>query len=651
MKRYRLSAMLLVSAFAPQAFAASEYPSEQAYFQDFPVVLSASRLTQPLSEAPNAMTVIDRGMIAASGFRTIAELFRLVPGMYVGYDSGHLPFVSYHGTTDQYARRMQVLVDGRTVFLPPLGGVDWLDIPLHMDDIERIEVIRGPAAASYGANSLQGVISIITRDAASREGAAVTLTGGNGGIADASAHLGVHGDNLDYRLTLSNRVDDGYDLRVLNDGSETRQINLRGNYRFNTRDNLDFQLGYSDGTRGAGNLLRLTELFRDVRTSSDFQQFDWSRALSDGGELKLKYYHISRSYMDNSSQAIDKDEFQAHRHELGLQHTILMGDSNRLVWGGTARYDTAASTMLFKQPQSLQLLQVFAHDELRINHSLLVNLGAMFEDDGMGHQNLSPRASLNYHVTPDHTLRASASVAYRSPVMVEQSANTSYTVSRPFRSVGNLSPEKVSSREIGYLGEFRELGISVDARVYQDHVSDYIFLDPQPTAPLSFSFSNLYGAKFQGIEGTLKYRWSEQGHLVFNYSHQRASCAISGTMTMPAFMPLLQTYVDQCPFLVPPDSGSILLTEQLTPNLQVSAGYYHQEKVQVLDAQWPQNLMRRLDLRVAYAFGRQGVPGGGEVALAVQNALQDNYTEYSNVPQKSGFVANRRAYLTATLEF
>ena len=649
--RCRLHIFILSAGVICGSAWAADYPSEQDYFQELPIVLSASRLSQPISETPNAMTVIDREMIVASGFRNIADLFRLVPGMYVGYDDGHTPFASYHGTTDQYARRMQVLVDGRTVYLPPVGGVDWLDIPLHLDDIERIEVIRGPAAASHGANSLQGVISIITRDAASMNGAAVSLTRGSGGISDVSARLGESGDDLDYRVTLTNHMDDGHDLQVLNDSSSTRQINLRGNYRFNMQDSIDFQFGYSDGIRGMGNSLRATEPFRDANTLSDFQQLDWLRVLPDGGEFKLNYYHISRGYMDSSPLAIEKDNYRVHRHEIGLQHTMSIGDSSRIVWGGAARYDTIASTMLFKAPQSLQLFQIFAHDELRVMPSLLVNFGAMFEDDGMGNRNLSPRASLNYHVTPEHTLRAGASVAYRSPVMFEQRSNTSYTVSRSFRSVGALRPERVFSREIGYLGEFREMNFSLDARIYQDQVRDYIFLDPQPTAPLSFSFSNLYAANYQGFESTLKYHLSKQSNLIFNYAHQRASCATTGSMTMPRFAPTLQGYVDQCPLSVPSDSGSILLTEQSTPNLQFSAGYYHQEKVQVLDAQWPQALMRRLDMRVAYAFGRQSRPGGGEIALVVQNAFQDNYTEYSNVTQKAGFISNRRAYLTATLEF
>ena len=149
-------AIVLVSI---DVYAADDFLSEQAYLQDLPVVLSASRLSQPLSEAPNAMTVIDRQMIKASGFRTIPELFRLVPGMYVGNAGANTPIVSLNGISDQYSRRMQVLIDGRSVYLPPFGGVDWPDLPVMIDDIERIEVVRGPAAASHGTNSRAGSVS------------------------------------------------------------------------------------------------------------------------------------------------------------------------------------------------------------------------------------------------------------------------------------------------------------------------------------------------------------------------------------------------------------------------------------------------------------------------------------------------------------
>lgn len=181
---------LVLAAIACESAWAAISQDEQSFFQDIPIVLSASRLSQPVSDAPNAMTVIDREMIEASGFRSLPDLFRLVPGMFVGSYNGYTPIVAYHGTFDQYSRRMQVLVDGRSVYLPPFSYVNWEDIPLHIADIERIEVIRGTAAASHGANSSQGVINIITRDASAVHGASVSVLKGNGGISEIATHLG-----------------------------------------------------------------------------------------------------------------------------------------------------------------------------------------------------------------------------------------------------------------------------------------------------------------------------------------------------------------------------------------------------------------------------------------------------------------------------
>ena len=143
---------------------------EELYFdEEIPVVLTSSRLKQPITEAPTAMTIIDRKKIEQLGVREIAALFQLVPGMIVGFKSGNWPVVTYHGMSDQYSRRMQILIDGRAVYLPDVGGPDWSSLPLVIDDIERIEITRGSNAATYGSNSFLGIINIITRHSRSEE--------------------------------------------------------------------------------------------------------------------------------------------------------------------------------------------------------------------------------------------------------------------------------------------------------------------------------------------------------------------------------------------------------------------------------------------------------------------------------------------------
>jgi iron complex outermembrane receptor protein len=647
---YRLVAAVSCAALSTQGVLAADYPSEQEYFQEFPVVLSASRLSQPLSEAPNAVTVIDRAMIKASGFRTVPDLFRLVPGMYVGYETGHAPIVAYHGSTDKYSRRMQVLVDGRSIYLPPYSMVNWEDLPLHVADIERIEVVRGPAAASYGANSLQGVINIITRDAAVANGASASVARGNGGISDVSAHVGGTGNGLNYRATLAYRADNGFDTTLLNDRYATRLANLRASYHPGAADSIDLLLGYSEGVRGTGVAGRTTDPFGDIRTASNFQQITWLRALPQFDEIKVNYYHIYRNSRDYSLSPSTK--IVVHRHELELQHAVHSGANNRLVWGAGVRSDYANAPHAFSGSQSLRQSRLFAHDEWRMSESALLNVGAMLEDDGMGHRDTSPRASLNYHLTPQHTLRAGTSVAYRSPAMAEESIN----IPGQYLAQGGVRPEKVLSKEIGYLGDFSAIGTTVDAKAYYDRVSDIIFTDPSPLAPPAFDgkpygFGNLFSATYRGFEGTVKHKWGEGSNLTFNFSRQYASCSITGTLREPLFLPVLQEIVASCSSMVPRNSASVLLAQQVADNIQFSAGYYYQEKLQIINIPTPLS-MKRLDLRAARTFGRPEQSGGGEIALVVQDAFRNSYTEFADVPQTYGRVMfNRRVFLNASMGF
>lgn len=178
--------------------------------QEMPMVLSATRLKQAVADAPASMTIIDRQMISQSGIRELPELLKLVPGMVVGYESGWDAFVSYHGTSADKSRRMQVLVDGRSIYQPILAYVDWLGLPLELEDIDRIEVVRGPNAAAYGVNSFLGVVNIITRHPVDLPTVRAYSRVGSDGIQDnfvsASASKGV----ASWQLSASSRQDGGF---------------------------------------------------------------------------------------------------------------------------------------------------------------------------------------------------------------------------------------------------------------------------------------------------------------------------------------------------------------------------------------------------------------------------------------------------------
>ncbi|MEG1040289.1 MAG: TonB-dependent receptor [Pseudomonas sp.] len=220
--------------------------------QTLPQVLTATRLKQSPAAVPGSMTVLDNALIRASGARDIPELLRLVPGMMVGYSASNQPTVNYHGSNVSDARRMQVLIDGRSVYRAGLATVDWSDIPLAMEDIERIEVFRGPNTVSYGANALMAVVNILTRKPADSHGTRLKVTRGQRGINDWYASQGSGWEGGDLRLSLSGMQDDGFD-KTLNgqdyrDSRRLNRLNLSISHALASNQSLDWQFAAKEGS-------------------------------------------------------------------------------------------------------------------------------------------------------------------------------------------------------------------------------------------------------------------------------------------------------------------------------------------------------------------------------------------------------------------
>ncbi|MFJ2714589.1 TonB-dependent receptor plug domain-containing protein [Pseudomonas sp. NPDC087346] len=242
------SSLLLALLFSPVLQADDLFVDNEA----LPQVLTATRLKQTPAEVPGSMTVLDSELITASGARDISELLRLVPGMMVGNISGNQAAVNYHGTNASEARRMQVLIDGRSVYRAGLATVDWSDIPVAIEDIERIEVFRGPNTVSYGANALMAVVNIITRNPADSHGTRLKITRGQRGINDFYASQGTGWNGGDLRLSLSGQEDNGFDSdRSGADYRDSRRLNrfsLAVSHTLSDNQSLDWQLNAKDGT-------------------------------------------------------------------------------------------------------------------------------------------------------------------------------------------------------------------------------------------------------------------------------------------------------------------------------------------------------------------------------------------------------------------
>ncbi len=442
--------LLTASPLPLQAASAPGLPlSDDPFFAEVDEVLTASRLAQRPQDAPAAVFVIDREMIEASGAREIADLLRLAPGFIVASDGGNQRAVSSRGFVDSFGRRLQVLVDGRSVYTPFFGGLSWTDLPVAIDDIERIEVIRGPNGATYGANAFLGVVNIFTRHPDASQGVHARVAAGNIGYRQASFRHGLSHGPLELRYTLAHEQDDGFNIANDDeiDGKELGLATFDAVLKPGNRDRLRLQAGVKQGDLEEGGfdidpatgakLPTVEDPARTTRMSHVFGQLDWEHDLDDGNLFKVLGY----------VQQLDRDEDypqflpvghpdnpfpfgvdvgvllsrQETRYALEAQHLLQPAEDLRLAWGGELRRDEVDSPGYFGpgNPVDNTLVRLFGNLEWRATPEVTLNAGLMFEDYEISGSDVSPRVAVNYSPNDRHTFRAAASRSVRAPSMWE----------------------------------------------------------------------------------------------------------------------------------------------------------------------------------------------------------------------------------------
>lgn len=657
------AALLLIAGHA-----AAEPLSEDAFLDATPVVLTATRLAQTAATTPAAVSVIDRQMIDASGADRIEQLFRLVPGFQVGYQNGHRAAVAYHLLEDQFSRRMQVLVDGRSVYTPAFGGVPWADLPLTLDDIERIEVVRGPNVAAYGANAFLGTININTRHAALDRGTLLRATVGSDDLRDGVVRFGAGGERLDYRVTAAYHTDAG--LTGRHDGQHTRSASARADYRAGPGDSLSFQFGYSTGEREED-----TDFDGDAAAvypphsadmRSHYQQVVWLHAPQPDQELRVQFHHDVHRLRDSLisdplSLAPDLRipidySIDAERFDFELQQILNPGPSVRAAWGTGVRLDQVRSRHWFDRPDTLENWQyrLFGNLEWQPTPHLVGNLGAMLEETDLSDSGLSPRLGVNYTPVPGHTARLVLARAERFPFLLEQRARQRFQLVGPWYeqqlySLGDLRPEVIEAVELGYRYAPRPKRLTLDVKLYHERIEHLIGYTSRryEDIPLDPGFDIATKEDQDGHYAELK--------LMGNYDRAR----ITGVELDMDYRPragsrvwLAYAYTDidathftnQVEFRgsAPYHQLSVLLMQALTPRTSASAGFQYLSDIQAWETKLSRGDQQRLTLRLAH-----------------HRRLGDTRIELAAVAHRIGGdarglkLANRwddRAYLTMRLE-
>ena len=625
--------------------------TEKDFLADMPIVLSVSRLPQRLDETPGAVTVLDRDMIRRSGARDVADLLRQVPGFQVSTAFESVaPLVSYHGAFDSYSNRLELLIDGRSVYSPYfIGSIGPGLQTVAMDDIDHIEVLRGSNSAAYGARAILGVINIVTRHTADTLGVSGRVTAGEGGVSDALASVGWGDDRASFRITTDRRADDG--LVGAYGGNRVSRVNFRADLQPTLSDDVQLRLGAMSINSGKGFEGDIDSPPRNTSFGTNYAQFDWRRSLGVDEDIALNVSHTQEDYSDSFPYSLQKfginDFFivdgsgRATNDSVSLQHTFRSSPSMRVVWGGEFRSERIISKALYatESPYTTNFTRLFGNLEWRAWPSVVVNAGAMAENSSVAGDSLAPRLMVNWHVTPAQTLRVGVSRAYRPPSTYEKFANVRYVWNGMLLGVntlatGHVDAESVLSHEIGYLGDFPKLRFSVDVRAFHEQINGFI---RQQNQTLPRDYANDESFAIRGIEYQAKWQPWTGAELVWNqtYTHIDAQTTLQGG---PAWGNLSGT-----PLAAPTLASSLSFVQKLPG--QMTVGLTHQDNgtaALVGSGSGSRVAMTRTDLRLSKQL-RWGATRG-ELALVVEN-LGLPYADFN-----SGFVFQRRAFVSVRFD-
>ena len=673
----RLAAIFIAMASCGGALAQEGADSPDSYFDDFPVVLSASRLVQTVDEAPASVTVIDRDMIRASGVRELVDLFRLVPGMVVGQYKGQQPTLGFFGFADPYFRQLQVLVDGVSIYSPVWGGADWNQLPIALEDIERVEVVRGPNASTFGANSFLGVVNIITRDPAVEHGAEVAANIGGNGIRDALARYVVNDGDLRYRLTAGQRSDHGLDSYP--DSQRSTFFNMRGHYRLSTTDEIRVQGAYVGGNQEVGVYAtpNHTDGPRTGHSDAGSIQARWTRMTGSEDELWLQFSHEERNYRETLPYTLILPapfgswnyplnfDYEYRRTDLELQNTLRLANTARAVWGVQLREDEARSQTYFANNdwQFTNLYRLFGNLEWRPAAGWIATAGAMLEKNSISGTSLSPIVAINHEFLPGQTLRLRAANARRTPTLYEAqfdwryelpsglkammasmpspySALAALPLTASIRTQGELEDERVRSRELSYLGQFADYHLNVEFGLFEHRLdkllAQYKYSYPTVMASIDparygtvVGFANLDSAVVRGQSLAVRWLPWAGGQIYMTGSRE----TIHGEGPDAG---LIESSG-------PTHAVSVLLSQDLPENWQVSCGYYRVGAMRVMSGGDSLPVTERVDVRLARRF-RLGSTSA-EAALIVQNATGGTPVfELTDVSRRTSWLNIRMEY-------
>jgi iron complex outermembrane receptor protein len=543
---FRLGITLVIFCFNAYPSAAAQAPSSLPDLKQLSLeqlmnveVTSVAKKDQRVAETAAAISVITQEEIRRSGVTSIPEALRLAPGVTVSRIDGNSWAIGIRGFGSGLSRSVLVLIDGRSVYTPLFAGVYWDVQDTLLEDIDRIEVIRGPGGTIWGANAVNGVINIITKGTTETQGLLATAGGGSEEKGFGSLRYGGKiGQDFSYRLYGKGFRRDGQFTPHLSDVDDWQmgQGGFRADWDLHERDKLTFQ---GDAYKGYTGLRTRVSSFSApfsaiVEKDTDLSGMNllgrWNRALSETSNLALQIYY------DRTFRREPTFEEERNTVDFDFQHRFKLTGRQELIWGLGYRFtkgDTKSVPTLVISPRNRadNLFSAFLQDEIVLVEDLLrLTVGSKFEHNDYTGFELQPSGRLLWTPAARHVLWASISRAVRTPSRVDRdvAASSAPNPALPFfaRLLGkkDFDSEKVMAYELGYRIQPTDR-LFVDLAAFYNRYDDLFsvetgtpFLEPGRLI-FPFQFDNKMKARVYGAELAADWRWLDWWRWRFSYSY------------------------------------------------------------------------------------------------------------------------------------
>ena len=617
-------------------------------------ITSAAKREQTVADTAAAVYVITQEDIRRSGALTVADVLRLAPGVQVAQIDGSTWAISIRGFNYRYANKLLVLIDGRAVYTPSFSGVYWELQDMPLQDIERIEVIRGPGASLWGANAVNGVINIITRGAQVSQGGLVSTTAGSRGDVTGDVRYGGQWKDRQVFYTFFGRGTNWGQ----NPGLSPIAVEAYdGWHSLQSGGRADWAAGPSDSITLSSRIYRTTQeqtwtvplleppfsekIYADVQSTGGHILGNWKHRYSGGSETTVQSYY---SRLDHFFPVFG---FRQHTADVELEHRPQVSQRHNFVLGGgfrTTRQTSWGSFAASEIPdrEDFNVFSGFIQDEVTVvTNQLWLTVGSKFESNNYTGFNLQPTIRLRWRVRDHHTFWVAVSRALRTPSNYEEFGRVALAAFPTQNTVAlfaltgqpGLEAEQLLAYELGYRAQLSH-SVSLDWASFYNQYRNLIYCHPgepyfatEPPPPhlvSPFIFQSNVNADSYGMELSGSYAPVRAWKLSGGYSWLRL------TLNYPRYMGPLAEGDD------PEHQFNLRSYWSLRGRFEVDTFLYY---VSRLRAQ-PVPSYLRLDTRLGWHPTERL-----ELSLSFQNLLAPRHPEFVQSFDPQGIAqAERSAY-------